>query len=115
MPLEDIGVKPDSRHALSREDLLNGNIDLINRAGQILTTMDTFDLDADVTVIAGGLRIAATTLGLDRIDVYVDDRPIDSINVADGAHGIDIVSGGNVLRLKGFDGGKLVASQRIDL
>ncbi len=37
LPLEDLGVVPDETHRLTRNDLLNGNPDLINEAGRILS------------------------------------------------------------------------------
>ena len=39
LPLEDLGVVPDVIHQLTRDDLLNGNPDLINEAARILSTM----------------------------------------------------------------------------
>lgn len=36
LPLEDLGVEPDAIHRLTRRDLLEDNIDLINAAGRIL-------------------------------------------------------------------------------
>ncbi|MEM7616155.1 MAG: S41 family peptidase, partial [Pseudomonadota bacterium] len=113
-PLEDLGVKPDSLHALTRDDLLNGNVDLINRAGEILSGMDVYGLEADVAPTADGHSLSTTTLGLDRLDLYVDDRPAGSHNVGDGAH-VFALAGGGVLRVEGFSGGALSASRRIAL
>jgi hypothetical protein len=39
LPLEDLGVVPDATHQLTRDDLMNGNPDLINEAAQILSEM----------------------------------------------------------------------------
>ncbi len=39
LPLEDIGVDPDETHNLTRNDLMNGNPDLINEAARILVGM----------------------------------------------------------------------------
>ena len=114
-PLEDLGVKPVSRHALTRDDLLSGNVDLINRAGEILVGMVVYRLDAIVAATAGGQQLTATTQGLDRLDVYVDGRPTKSLDLANGTHTIDIASAGALLRLEGFDGGTLAASRRINL
>ena len=35
-PVEDLGVVPDERHAMTRRDLLEGNADLIEHAGRLL-------------------------------------------------------------------------------
>jgi hypothetical protein len=37
LPLEDLGVVPDRTHQLTRNDLMNGNPDLINEAARILS------------------------------------------------------------------------------
>jgi C-terminal processing protease CtpA/Prc len=36
VPLEDLGVKSDRIHYMTRNDILNGNVDLINAAGEML-------------------------------------------------------------------------------
>jgi hypothetical protein len=36
VPVEDLGVLPDERYYLTREDLINGNVGLIHRACQLL-------------------------------------------------------------------------------
>ena len=38
-PLEDSGVVPDYLHNMTRNDVLNGNVDLIEKAASILETM----------------------------------------------------------------------------
>ena len=37
LPLEDLGVVPDATHRLTRNDLLNGNLDLIDEGARILS------------------------------------------------------------------------------
>ena len=37
LPLEDLGVIPDARHDITRNDLLTGNKDLINEAARLLS------------------------------------------------------------------------------
>ncbi|MGE0729424.1 MAG: S41 family peptidase [Acidimicrobiia bacterium] len=36
IPLEDLGVTPDATHNMTRNDIMNGNTDLINAAGALL-------------------------------------------------------------------------------
>jgi len=115
-PLEDLGVKPDSRRRLSRNDLLNGNADLIDRAGEILAGMPVRRLTASVAFTRGGMEVNAETLGIDRLDIYVDGRPDGSVDVADGQHTIPVnAAGGNTMRIEGFEGGVLVASRLLHL
>ena len=33
-PVEDLGVVPDERHFMTRDDIMEGNVDLLNRAGE---------------------------------------------------------------------------------
>jgi hypothetical protein len=114
--LEDLGVKPDSRRRLTRNDLLNGNADLIDRAGEILAGMPVRGLTASVAFTRGGMEVNAETLGIDRLDIYVDGRPDASVDVADGQHTIPVnAAGGNTMRIEGFEGGVLVASRRLQL
>ncbi len=35
-PVEDLGVKPQETHQMTRADLLEGNVDLLNKAGELL-------------------------------------------------------------------------------
>ena len=47
-PVEDLGVIPDERHDLTRDDLLKGNVDLINRAGELLAATPVRQFTATV-------------------------------------------------------------------
>lgn len=40
LPLEDYGVEPNERHFMTRDDVLNGNVDLINHAAEMLVHAD---------------------------------------------------------------------------
>ena len=44
-PLEDLGVVPNVRHRMTRDDLLAGNKDLLDRAGALLAAMPVRRLD----------------------------------------------------------------------
>ena len=75
-PVEDLGVTPDELHRMTRRDVLDGNADLLDRAGVILAQgqprrLDVFaNLDDD-----GALHVEVDAAGIDRVDAYVDDRP----------------------------------------
>jgi hypothetical protein len=77
--LEDLGVKADKRHNMTRRDILERNVDLIEHAGKILKKSPVQQL------IVEKLRSSTVRIGydnLDRIDVYLDDRPLQaSLNV----------------------------------
>ncbi|MEO1744681.1 MAG: S41 family peptidase, partial [Cyanobacteria bacterium J06629_9] len=70
MPLEDLGVQPDSRHALTKNDLLNGNEDLINAAGNILSTMPLKRLLVSTEQIGNTFSLEIETTGYSRLDIF---------------------------------------------
>ncbi len=115
-PVEDLGVVPDERHAMTRRDVLEGNLDLLDRAGAILAGAQTRrlavfpDLDDDDT-----LTVEVETAGIDRIDAYIDDRPQSSQDVTGELTTITITeaSGAGRVRIDGFALGSLVASRTV--
>ncbi len=116
-PLEDLGVLPDSRHSMTKEDVLNANNDLINRAGQILSTMPVRRLSTEISRSGLSLTIHAITLGLDRLDCYLDSRPVESLDISDGTQQFDLQLPVNVqlLELAGYSDGDYVAARKISL
>jgi hypothetical protein len=77
--LEDLGVKADERHSITRRDILERNVDLIERAGKILKKSPVQRLTVK-RERPGTVQIGYENL--DRIDAYLDDRPLRaSLNV----------------------------------
>jgi len=116
-PLEDLGVAPDSNHDVTKNDLLNGNADLIAKAGTILKGMAVRRLSASATVDGSDLTLNATTAGLSRLDIYIDGRPLETVDINDGNHSIDVTLPGGALamRLAGYNNNELAAARKIDL
>jgi len=116
-PLEDLGVAPDSIHALTKNDLLNGNADLIAEAGTLLTGMPVRRLNANATLAGSVLTLDATTAALSRLDVYVDGRPLASLDVVDGNHSVNVnvPDGATGVRLAGYHNDALVAARKMAL
>ena len=112
MPLEDLGVKPDERYFMTRDDLLNGNVDLIAHAAKLLAARPQQVLRVEA---AGGPPVAqlkVTTAQIDRVDIDVDGRPVASVDVTASPTQIPLpkpVAAGRVAA-KGYRGGALVAS-----
>lgn len=76
MPLEDLGVKPDIMHKMTKSDLLKDNTDLINHAASIIAQIPAHDLSVQISKRSdGGYNIRAETKNITRLDVYLDDRP----------------------------------------
>jgi hypothetical protein len=85
-PVEDLGVVPDERHHLTRDDIVGANDDLLARAGELLAARPSYTLAlaaAPEVRPDGKVRLRLTTAGLDRVDVSVDGRPVASLDVTD--------------------------------
>ncbi|MGW6195134.1 S41 family peptidase [Kribbella sp. NPDC055110] len=112
-PVEDLGVKPQETHRMTRADLLEGNVDLLNKAGELLAALPVRRLDLKTTLSGTTLTVDIDAQGIDRVDLYVDGRPISSEDYT-GSLSIDIleVNPGQLLRADGYDADELVASRR---
>ena len=116
-PVEDLGVVPDERHLMTRRDIEHDNIDVITRAVSLLRNQPARGLGVDGTAGADGvLVLEVTCVGIDRLDVWLDERPVRSLDVQDRVTRLDLpASGARGLRLAGYTGGRLVASRREEL
>jgi hypothetical protein len=84
-PVEDLGIVPDYRHDLTQNDLLKGNVDLLKRAATILSKLPVYALTiATQAQAAQTLTLTVETKNISRLDVYVSDRPQQSLDVKDG-------------------------------
>ncbi len=115
-PLEDLGVQPDVRWKLTRDDLLDGNTDLLDSVAQMLDDAPLRVLDATAGP-ASGETVAVTieTDNIGRVDVFVDERPFASRNVNQGTNVIDVPATASTVRFDGWSGKDLVVSNRVDL
>ncbi|WP_130447022.1 S41 family peptidase [Kribbella rubisoli] len=113
-PVEDLGVKPHETHRMTKADLLDGNVDLLNRAGALLAALPVRRLDLKTSLSGTTLTVAIDAQSIDRVDVYLDERPISSEDLT-GPLSIDIleVNPGALLRADGYTSGNLVASRRV--
>ena len=115
-PVEDLGVIPDERHDLTRNDLLKGNVDLINRAGKLLAAKPVRQFTATVhDSSATQANLAFETEGMTRLDVYLGERPIQSLDLQGGRAAIVVPKKDGpqaTLEVRGFDGTQLVARYR---
>jgi hypothetical protein len=115
-PVEDLGVIPERRHFMTRNDLLNDNADLLTAAGTMLASMPVRRLQVVARRSDGGdLQLIADVEGINRLDVYVDDRPIGSINASESRVTTSIPTGqtaASAVEVRGYDDGQLVARYR---
>lgn len=81
-PLEDLGVRPDVRHHMTRADVLHGNQDLLDAAGALLADATIHRLGVEIDEPGGGeLELTIHAQNVDRVDVWIDDRPSASFDV----------------------------------
>jgi Peptidase family S41 len=124
-PLEDLGVTPDvPGYFMTRNDLLNHNVDLIAHACAILADMQRQRLAASCEKLAdGSFDVTVTTSNIGRVDVLLNGRPIHTLDVKDGFKSFQMAApfrrGGTpstrVLECRGFRDARLVASTRVQL
>ncbi len=114
-PVEEFGVIPDERHFMTRNDLLNSNADLLDRAGNLLADETVRQLDVEQSRDGDELVLSLTTRGIERIDVYDDGRPVGSVDIEEGETDLTVeAEPGSDLRLEGFEGSVLVASRKLN-
>jgi hypothetical protein len=116
-PLEDLGVRPDVERRLTERDLLEGNKDLIETAGNLLSEMDHYHLSGRVIQHdAGSLKITVNSLGIDWIEVLDKKRLLKSVDAVDGVQVVDVVIPPGwlgTLEIRGYAGDKLVARHAV--
>jgi hypothetical protein len=112
-PVEDLGVRSDERHEMTRRDVLESNVDLLDRAGALLAGRPVRRLALSPSLAGGTLTLRLTTAGMDRVDVYVDGRPRGSSDVTDGDATLSFVDAGSAttVQVQGFAAGELVAAR----
>lgn len=113
-PVEDLGITPDVPYRMTRRDLLEGNSDLFERAGQVLKGLTPHPVAiTEATMTDGALRLKVQATNIDRLDVYVDQRPRNSVDLTDGQADITIpdTSTAQSARVEGFADSRLVASR----
>jgi hypothetical protein len=116
--IEDLGVVPNQIHRPTKNDLLKGDVDLINLAAEILKPLPVRRVIANIQKKDGVTTAVVTTRNVDRLDLLLDSRPRGSLDVTDGTTRInlsEIAPNAAQLRLDGYHGGVLVASTRAQL
>jgi hypothetical protein len=125
-PLEDLGVVPDEPvYRMTRNDVMNHNVDLIAHACGILAGMPRQRLTATCTKRAdGSLDVTVTTSNVARVDVLLNGRPVHTLDVKDGSTSFNVALpsqpapgavAASVLECEGFRDGELIASTRVQL
>jgi len=117
-PVEDLGIIPDILYKMTRIDLLEKNSDLIKKASEILASMPLRKLDATLSNKNNSLQIEVDSIGISRIDLYVDDRPILSQDITDGVSKLIIdksLPDSKQIEIVGLKYNQIVATRKIFL
>jgi hypothetical protein len=118
MPLEDLGVVPDYKHDMTKDDVLKDNVDLINHAASILAKIPVYTISATINGSGGNITVNTSTESISRLDVYLDDRPQRSMDVINNSAEFVLElpeSGASFIELQGFKDNNLVAIRRIEI
>jgi C-terminal processing protease CtpA/Prc len=109
-PIEDVGIVGHRTYAMTRDDLLNGNVDLMTFCGRLLDAAPATSL-----VVQWSAPMLHVDVGrLDRIDVYVDGRPHHWYAV-DGHVDVPIEHATDTIRVEGYRGENLEQVRTIRL
>ncbi|MGH4024378.1 MAG: S41 family peptidase [Pseudonocardiaceae bacterium] len=115
-PVEDLGIRPDHRHLMTRDDLLADNADLLERAAELLATLPEHRVAVSTTLAADGtLTVQLEGTGVDRADLIIDARPRASVDI--GAAPVTTTVPGvrprQHLRVEGYSAGVLVTAHTV--
>jgi C-terminal processing protease CtpA/Prc len=117
-PVEDYGVISDVRYFMTKNDVVGYNDDLIAAAAKILAEMpkQTLRLTRDPEHPLEKFTVDSTNI--DRVDLYLNDRPIVSQNVTAAPFAVSLPSpatAGDILVAYGYRKGALVVGTRLRL
>ncbi|HYX29859.1 MAG TPA: S41 family peptidase [Pyrinomonadaceae bacterium] len=92
-PLEELGINPDHRHYMTRNDLMKHNVDMVRHAAGILAARPQYHLSVQADKGKNRmLRITASSKvrprdrrkRISRVDIFIDGRPRKSLNARNG-------------------------------
>jgi hypothetical protein len=112
-----LGVVPEHYHAFTRNDLLSKNVDLINRAASLISSLPKRKLKVTLTSqTSTQLVFTLDTQGLERIDIYGDDRPEGSLKVSNQVIDLTVPKRGFAqYQFRAYTANKLVATKRFEV
>lgn len=105
--IEDVGVPGDYKYPMTKRDLTGSNEGLVAFAGRILLGQPRAALTAEAPE-ADGAPLTVRTLGIDRLDVSVDDLAQASRKVTTRETSVDVPAGWSTIEVRGSTNGQLV-------
>jgi hypothetical protein len=114
-PVEDYGVVSDKRYFMTKEDVVKHNADLLAAAANILKPLPKQSLRLTADETDPFKKFAVDCSNVDRIDLFVDDRPCLSQEVSGSQHVLlpFAATAGSVLKANGYRNGELVVNTRL--
>jgi hypothetical protein len=109
-PIEDVGIVGHRTYAMTLDDLIHGNCDLMTFCARLIESHPATSMTVAWTPPMLDVNISK----LDRIDVYVDGRPYASHDVADGLQ-LSLGHPREVIRVEGYQGDNLQQVRTIRL
>lgn len=118
IPVEDYGVVSDTRYLMTKNDVINHNPDLIAAAAKILKTLPNQSLQLIPDTADPHQTFDIAFSNIDRIDLFVNDRPALSKEIPDQkGHATTVLPfaapAGSFLIANGYRKGELVVSTRL--
>lgn len=108
--IEDVGVRGDREYAMTRRDLVEdpGNQDLLAFCGKLLAAQRRSSLQIEAPVTDADPLVVRSS-GLDRLDLFVDDRFRESRDISDRRtrNRFDVLPGWQAIEVRGYLGGAL--------
>ncbi len=106
--IEDVGVRGDFVYAMTRRDLVEdpGNQDLLAFCGKLLAARRRSSLEIQAPS-SDTEPIVVRTSGLDRVDLFVDDTPRESRQIAGRRTNFNVLPGWQTVEVRGYLGGTL--------
>lgn len=116
-PLEDLGVVPDERYYMTKDDLFKGNKDLLNVAGKMLKELPVRKMVASLRKSSDGKKhvIKLDSGNFTHLDIFINNRPRRSYHIKDGRHNyrLSAKERDKEIRLLGYEDGELVVARKL--
>ncbi|MGH3903425.1 MAG: hypothetical protein ACRDTE_04430 [Pseudonocardiaceae bacterium] len=97
---------------MTRDDLLAGNVDLLEHAARLLADLPVHRIAVATTLDADGtLTVQIEGTGVDRADLAVNGRPRVSVDIGAAPETVTVpgVTAGQHLRIEAYSAGQLAA------
>ncbi len=107
--IEDVGIAGHRPYAMTKRDLLDGNVDLLTLCSRLIAA----EPSTSMTVSAVESTVTIESNNINRIDVYTDDRPFTSFET-DGVAVIELATAPEQVRVEGYRGDLLVQTRRLN-